>query len=834
MSPELPPPSASTAPDAAPASAPETSPETAPEAAPETALAATAPNVLPTEVTLVAPITAVTVHPGMARVERTLSLTPNDALNRLVITGLPPLLQESSVQIRLEQVPFEVVSLSLGWDVPGAEAPELGPLELQVKAAKLTLDQAAAHENHLKTRAEFWSAMAPETFDEPALPKDGRSLVTDLSAADTAWAENLEGVESRLEGLHKALQEARAALKNARQTYEALEANLRRQKSTGLTGAPRRTLALSLSRKSDGEWGTSPRLFLTYLTPGATWQPAYEVRLSQDWKSCVLRLRAFIAQHTGEDWAGVTLSVSTADARYVTELPTLSSMRIGRAQPPPRTGWRPAPEGLSGLFEGFDRDRPKNLPRKPRLPAMPTGGVMPPMLSPAQFQALEDGRDPSEITGSHDLNQLMKEVALDEAEEEGGAESDRRRAPKGKLRKGGPPAPPLAAAPIAAAPMAPPQPAPPMMQGMPPGVSPSMPAPPMPRSASIMADMPARAGAAFGAAREMSKKVAETAVLSRHLGGAPGGGGMAYDGSALEPPEPPAAIDADTQWLSFDALRMAGPDEPRRGQLVYFSPQALLQERLPQDQLRAQVESYLSQLEGRAHHVNSLPLPPYTRPWYERVERFDHRYDASHPLDVPSDGRFHALTLLQQTCGPKVRYATVPKLEPVVYRELILQNPFAGPLLSGPCDLYSGGSLLATSQLDQVGRGGNLRLGLGVEDRVKVARNVYYKESAPGLLSTTLGLEHDVQLTLSSQLAEAIQVEVMEAVPVTDADDVEIKELASQPTARPYDQVERGQPLRGGRLLLVPVPARGQANARIQWRVNLNAKLELVGGNRRD
>ena len=67
--------------------------------------------------------------------------------------------------------------------------------------------------------------------------------------------------------------------------------------------------------------------------------PTAFVRRRED----VLQLRALIAQRTGEDWRGVHLELSTAAPLSFTELPELSAIRIGRAQPPPprKPGFRP-------------------------------------------------------------------------------------------------------------------------------------------------------------------------------------------------------------------------------------------------------------------------------------------------------------------------------------------------------------------------------------------------------------------------------------------------------------------------------------------------------------
>lgn len=759
--------------------------------------------------TLSLPIAQVTVHPGMARVERSGALPQGHT--RVMITDLPPLLLESSLQVRIDGPggtrPLEVISLRPGWEIPGAEprpvnAAEEEQLEQDTRAAKSAHRKALAQVEQLKAQLVFWQSLTPGIFSSSTLPRFSDAPLS-LPNTQDAWRSSLEQVEATLERLHPALLDAEKVCEEARKKVDWLSHLRQQNRKHTLVGVPRRTLLLELKGvgaqpATSAETGEAPplRISLTYLTPGATWLPGYEVRANREGSRAELCLRVFIAQSTGEAWNGVKLSVSTADARYVTDLPTLASMRIGRKQPlPARTGWRPPPEGLSVLFEGYDRDRPAVRPPPAKAKARKVEVPKPP---PPRMKELEDSDDLDySSVGSVDVFE------------------ERPMSSQGFVM---PPAPARDMATLGGMPMPSPG-----FGGPPPSVS-----APSPKGGTAEMAKKASPSIMANVARSRSAGVPQSAPMREEFEGGGGGPGFAA------PLEQSSGIDAGNDWLSFDHLRLAGPEDSGRGQLQRASEQALLRESLPDDTVRGDLERFLQRARAAAQQVPQLPLPPLSIRLTELTERFDYRYDAHFPLDVPSDGRYHTLTLLRAQGRSNQVYRSVPKAEPVVYRELQLQNPLSAPMLSGPCDLYLGDELVATSLLEKVGRGGALRLGLGVEDRIKIARNTHYKESAPGLLSSTLGLEHEVQITVSSQLEQPISVEILERIPVTDGDDVEIKELSIQPPAKPYDQLERGAKVRGGKLILLPVPARGQAQAKLMYRINLNNKLELYGGNRRD
>ena len=54
----------------------------------------------------------------------------------------------------------------------------------------------------------------------------------------------------------------------------------------------------------------------------------------------------------------------------------------------------------------------------------------------------------------------------------------------------------------------------------------------------------------------------------------------------------------------------------------------------------------------------------------------------------------------------------------------------------GPVDVYVEGTLLARANIGHVDKGGVVHVGLGVEDRVRIARNVRMEEEAAGYART--------------------------------------------------------------------------------------------------
>jgi len=281
---------------------------------------------------------------------------------------------------------------------------------------------------------------------------------------------------------------------------------------------------------------------------------------------------------------------------------------------------------------------------------------------------------------------------------------------------------------------------------------------------------------------------------------------------------PPGAPEPSDAWLDFESLALApAEDRAHRGQLRPVDPG-------PAGAQRQRAVAELESLTG---------MPGARDPQVHRGH-FDHRYDAQGRVEIPSDALTHRINVLRAEGPVALRFRTVPALDPNVFREAELSNPFDAPLLGGPVDVYVDGALVTTAELAHVDRGGTLTVGLGVEERIRVARNARVEEEVAGLLRGSIAVTHRVTVELVSSLGVPAQIELCERVPVTDDKTVEVKLLPGDPAPAHYDQVDRGQPVRGGLRWTLALTAGGKAAVGYGYRVSLSAKDELVGGNRRE
>ena len=302
------------------------------------------------------------------------------------------------------------------------------------------------------------------------------------------------------------------------------------------------------------------------------------------------------------------------------------------------------------------------------------------------------------------------------------------------------------------------------------------------------------------------------------FGGGPPRGEAAkrrIDPAALVAPQVEPEVVPSAAWTDHDGLVLASADEPRRGRLV---PRA--------DAAGADaVEEACREIDGAADGRYRDPA--------ESRGMFDYRYEAAGRADVPSDGRVHRVAVGVADCAVRVAWRAVPSESAEVYREAHVVNPFDTGLLGGPVDVYLDGSLLTTTSVERIDRGGELLCGMGADDRLKVARNVRVSEEASGLLRGSTAVTHAVDIELSSTIGEPVEVTILERVPVTDDRALEVELVRARPEPAVYDQADRGAPVRGGHRFDVRVAPAAKTSVELVYRLVFAQKLDVVGGNRR-
>ncbi|MGZ3461256.1 MAG: DUF4139 domain-containing protein, partial [Archangium sp.] len=295
---------------------------------------------------------------------------------------------------------------------------------------------------------------------------------------------------------------------------------------------------------------------------------------------------------------------------------------------------------------------------------------------------------------------------------------------------------------------------------------------------------------------------------------------------------------AGLEAVVFTHLRLSSASDGQRNRHQPVDARRFYLETLSrfQVEVRFDVMSAVSEAEQRARSVASSSLPSSTADVRFASGHFDFSYPADASVDIPSDGAFHSVVVGTRTGEASVLYVAVPREDSHVYRQALVKNPLSSPMLPGPAEVYVGGEYVLSTTLPTVAPRGEFKLGLGVEQAIRCARNTRYREARSGTkIVATTELWHDLLIDLANNLDREILCEVRERIPQPAPDaEVVVEEGTVTPAWEPYTQEERGSLLEGGRRWRVTVPANGTSKLSAQYVVKLYANNELNGGNRRE
>lgn len=316
--------------------------------------------------------------------------------------------------------------------------------------------------------------------------------------------------------------------------------------------------------------------------------------------------------------------------------------------------------------------------------------------------------------------------------------------------------------------------------------------------------------------------------------GAPGGGGAAAFGQDQKRRAATARAES-----TIEPLVVAGTSAPRLdyGNLVMAAPTSPLRGTLgpaPQDRHASAIASELTTVLAR---LTTLPLPPgCVVDW---THTYDYAFATDGAVDIAADGAWHSIAVTMKLGTAKLTHVAVPREQADVFRVAELVNPFAGPLLPGPIDIYDRGRFLITSEVDYTPPGAPVEVGLGVDPTVKIARNTEFREEAAGMLRGALRLHHAIAIEIENLSARAVELEVRERIPVAREGDDDVEVIAGKIDPAwerwtPDPGAPRDLRLRGGYRWKVAVPAGQKRTLRAAYEVKIAGKLELIGGNRRE
>ncbi len=165
---------------------------------------------------------------------------------------------------------------------------------------------------------------------------------------------------------------------------------------------------------------------------------------------------------------------------------------------------------------------------------------------------------------------------------------------------------------------------------------------------------------------------------------------------------------------------------------------------------------------------------------------------------------------------PTLGYTAVPSISKSTYVLARLRNLSDFPLLPGKANIYINGSFIGKSDLDLVAKSEKFALFFGLEDRIKVTRELDARKSSTSSWRNKKRLEIAYVIIVKNFMDKPITVEVKDQIPVSQSDGVDIRMLELEPEAQ---KVEKG-------VITWPVTLENKGSAKLYFKFRVDYPLE--------
>ncbi len=159
-------------------------------------------------------------------------------------------------------------------------------------------------------------------------------------------------------------------------------------------------------------------------------------------------------------------------------------------------------------------------------------------------------------------------------------------------------------------------------------------------------------------------------------------------------------------------------------------------------------------------------------------------YRVARPIAVPSDGSPHKTTVSNLDMEARLDYVTVPKIAEEAYLRAIIKNTSDLILLPGSANIFHGSDFIGTTRLKTVVPGEEFEAQLGLDDRVKVKRELIGRTTGKALIGNTKRTSVGYKITLTNLLPRMAHVTMYDQLPVSRHEQIKtrLQEVSPNPT----------------------------------------------------
>jgi uncharacterized protein (TIGR02231 family) len=197
-------------------------------------------------------------------------------------------------------------------------------------------------------------------------------------------------------------------------------------------------------------------------------------------------------------------------------------------------------------------------------------------------------------------------------------------------------------------------------------------------------------------------------------------------------------------------------------------------------------------------------------------------YTPLRPVAVPSDGSSHRTLIGTFDLAARLDHITAPVRAEEATLRATVRNTSSHTLPPGRSGLFHEGDFVGSTNLEAWAPNEERELALGVDDRVRVERELVKRSASKATLGSSRRTEAEYEIRIANHSSRAIDVTVLDQLPVSRDAAITVREVVARP--EPAERSELG--VLTWKLHLAP---QGEAKIQFGLRVDAGKDVQIAG-----
>jgi uncharacterized protein (TIGR02231 family) len=154
--------------------------------------------------------------------------------------------------------------------------------------------------------------------------------------------------------------------------------------------------------------------------------------------------------------------------------------------------------------------------------------------------------------------------------------------------------------------------------------------------------------------------------------------------------------------------------------------------------------------------------------------------------NIPSDGNPHKVTIFNDNFPCQFEYMAMPRLVSFAYLQAKAKNrPDGATLLPGKANIFRDDVFVGTSNLENTAPGQELKLNLGIDERIKIDRELSERQVDKTFLAGNRRITYAYRLSVTNLLNAPTHIQINDQIPHSRTEQIKIKLIKITPQIQP-------------------------------------------------